>query len=456
MQEVIDSSVKELVKIINSKPNSLAVAWQFILEELDAAKDGMPFVQDRIDTFYISSEEYFGAINRSWDDVDGWSGPQQFLVNITIAITNTTNIDTAAMVRITIVEYIIQYYGFGRYYLDKSLRSAKKPLDLFSLVAKKDKLHPHFKHLLEKENEEIKNVVLRWSNGFEDRDNKFNYEFQTTFNSSFWEIYLNQCFHDLDMSIDFSKSSPDFSVVSKNKNIINIEAVTANHAINSDPEWSRPESQKEKGEFLNFSCVRILNAINSKYKKYKESYSKLDHVIGNPYIIALAPFDQPYFFIQNNEAIIRVLYGQGIDDNSKEVFVPAAKKNPKVSLMLGIFTNDMHKEISAIIFSTTATIGKAISQSSLNCKIRSSRYHHRKGLVCELTDNSNFYETHLDGLQIHHNPYAENPINASDFDKYEVTHYYYDVENREIDNQQKNYTLISRNAIWTIANASLQ
>jgi ribosomal protein S17 len=39
MKKVIDSSVKELVKIIESKPNSRAIAWQFILEELDAAKD---------------------------------------------------------------------------------------------------------------------------------------------------------------------------------------------------------------------------------------------------------------------------------------------------------------------------------------------------------------------------------------------------------------------------------
>lgn len=172
-------------------------------------------------------------------------------------------------------------------------------------------------------------------------------------------------------------------------------------------------------------------------------------MVGNPYVIAIAPFEQPYFFIQNNEAIIRVLYGQGIDksNNFKEVFVPSAIKNTELSLELGIFTNDKHKEISAIIFSTTATIGKAISQSLLNRKVRFSRYHHQKGLISGLIDNKDYYETHLDGLQVHHNPYAENPIDESDFDKYEVTHYYYDVVNNKIDNQQKNYTLISRNVM---------
>jgi len=236
MQEVIDSSVKELIKIIDSKPNSPAVAWQFILEELDAAKDGIPFVKDRIDTFYISAKEYSGSMNRSWADVEGESGPQQFLLKITMAIANTENIETAAMVRINIVEYVIQHYSYGRYYLDRSIRNASKPLDLFTSTTTEDKLHSHFKYLLDQENEEIKKVLLRWSSGFEDRDNKFNHEFQTTFNSSFWEIYLNQCFHDLGMSIDFSRISPDFTVTSKNNNLINVEAVTANHAINSDPE----------------------------------------------------------------------------------------------------------------------------------------------------------------------------------------------------------------------------
>ncbi len=37
MKKIIDSAVSELIKIIDSKNNSKKVAWQFILEELDAA-----------------------------------------------------------------------------------------------------------------------------------------------------------------------------------------------------------------------------------------------------------------------------------------------------------------------------------------------------------------------------------------------------------------------------------
>jgi len=142
-----------------------------------------------------------------------------------------------------------------------------------------------------------------------------------------------------------------------------------------------------------------------------------------------------------------VLYGQGIDKDKDftEVYVPTAQKNEDVTLELGIFTSAKYKEISAVIFSTTATMGKAISQTPLERTVRFSRYDKTRGLLSGLIDNSKYYETHLDGLQIHHNPFADHPIDVKDFDKYEVTHYFYDVASGEIDNQQKNYTLISRN-----------
>jgi hypothetical protein len=454
MQKFIDSTVTELIKIIDSKEKSKKVAKQFILEELDAAKDAIPFVKDRVQRFYINKIDYIDAMNNSWGDVDGIDGPQQFLLGVVAYVAQKTDIKTAAMVRISIVEYILKHYNLGRYYVNTEIQSAYKPLNLFEIIAKEEKLNPNFVYLLAEEYEPVRDVINRWASGFEDRDNKFNHQFQETFNSSFWELYLYQCFKDLKMSVDFSRASPDFTVNTKNNEIINIEAVTANHAQDSDPEWvsnSKDAKIREDEEFLNFSCIRILNAIDSKHKKLFTTYSKYDHVKNKPYIVAIAPFEQPMFFMQNNEAIIRVLYGQGVDKNDgfKEVFVPYAMKNNRVPLDLGMFTTDKYKEISAVIFSTTATIGKAITQSPLARTVRSSWYHPVKGLVAELKDNAMHFETHLDGLQIHHNPFAENKLSMTDFDNYEITHYFYDPVLKIIDNQQKPYTLISRN-IWPV------
>lgn len=195
--------------------------------------------------------------------------------------------------------------------------------------------------------------------------------------------------------------------------------------------------------------MRILNAIDAKHKKFLQSYSKLEHVKGRPFVIALAPFEQPMFFLQNNEAIIRVISGQGIDkyDSFVEVETPTALKNGKTPLDLGMFTSSKYKEISAIISSTTATIGKAITQISLPVDVRCSRYHEQRGLIVEIIRNAKHFETHLYGLQVHHNPYAENKLPPEAFDRYEITHYYYDVASKAIENQQRSYTLISRNIL---------
>lgn len=423
------------------------VALQFVLEELDAARCGNDFVRDRIKIFYFNESEYIGAMNRSWEDVDGESGPQQLLLKATKMLSQEFGIDVAAMVRISIVEYIAHHYKLGRFYINKEIKIALKPIKLFEVLTCDDsKMHPHFKYIMKNENIPVRDVISCWASGFEDRDNKFNHEFQTTFNSSFWEIYLYQCFKDLKMDINFSKALPDFTAETESRKIINIEAVTANHAHNSLTEWVGDELKCDS-DFLNFSCIRILNAIDSKHKKFLNAYIKLEHVKGKPFVIDVAPFEQAMFFMQNNEAINRVLYGQGIDKSNKfaEVETPTALKNGTIPLDLGVFTSSKYKEISAVIFSTTATIGKAITQTSMPCDVRCSRYHEKRGLIVEIKDNSMHFETHLDGLQVHHNPYAENKLPPEAFKSYEITHYHYDIGLKTIDNQQKSYTIISRN-----------
>ena len=115
VQEIIDSTVLELIRIIESKQDSKKVAWQFVLEELDAAKDGSEFTQDRIKSFYINSSDYIGAMSRSWYDVDGLGGPQQFLLSFAMTLSERVGVENAAAVRISIVEYIVHHYKFGRY-----------------------------------------------------------------------------------------------------------------------------------------------------------------------------------------------------------------------------------------------------------------------------------------------------------------------------------------------------
>lgn len=63
-------------------------------------------------------------------------------------------------------------------------------IDLFTLQVSEDKLHYNFKEILNEPQPYVGELLQSWTNGFFDRDNKFVKEFQTTFNSSFWELYL--------------------------------------------------------------------------------------------------------------------------------------------------------------------------------------------------------------------------------------------------------------------------
>ncbi len=83
-------------------------------------------------------------------------------------------------------------------------------LDLFTPIAEDEKQHPLFKMMLQEQYKPEQDVLNSWAQGFEDRDGKFIYEFQTTFESSMWELYLHAFLKDLGAQTDFSHHAPDF------------------------------------------------------------------------------------------------------------------------------------------------------------------------------------------------------------------------------------------------------
>src|SRR3954451_22021577 len=107
-------------------------------------------------------------------------------------------------------------------------------MDLFTSIASEAEQHPNFRTISKQNNQFNCDVVNDWANGFQDRDGKFVKEFQTTFDSSFWELYLFAVLKQLGMQVDFSVPSPDFLV--KTHGGINIEASVALHAQGAPPE----------------------------------------------------------------------------------------------------------------------------------------------------------------------------------------------------------------------------
>jgi hypothetical protein len=109
-------------------------------------------------------------------------------------------------------------------------------MDLFTRVVDEEKLHPNLVRTLKANADGVRVVLNGWADGFTNRDGKFVTEFQTTYNSSFWELYLFAVLRHLGIDIDLAKSTPDFVAANK---ALAIEAVIASHAQGDLPEWQK-------------------------------------------------------------------------------------------------------------------------------------------------------------------------------------------------------------------------
>jgi hypothetical protein len=244
-----------------------------------------------------------------------------------------------------------------------------QPVDLFKPVVESDRFHPNFARTLHPGYDGARKLLEQWAKGFVDRDGKFVQEFQTSFNSAFWEIYIYAVLKQLGKAVDFSYASPDFVITSAPS--FCIEAVTAQAAVGGLQEWETPLEDfwgslhsLSRTPLVDQATIRLANALAGKHRQYVEHYSKLPQVQGRPFLLALAPFEQPFFYTQLNQATLRTVFGfdaSTIDPGTgerKDRFMWSIGKPNGSCIPLGYFTNSGMAEISAIIFSNTATVGK--------------------------------------------------------------------------------------------------
>ncbi|MDE4455213.1 hypothetical protein [Psychrobacter sp. DAB_AL62B] len=337
-------------------------------------------------------------------------------------------------------------------------------MNLFDPIVAEDKQHKNFASIIKLSKEADRIELIRWCNGFPDRDNKFVKEFQATFNSSFWEIYLYALFKELNFKMDWSYPSPDFLLEYQTNRVI-VEATIAANALGKTPEWEREILEENITRFKKMnieSIIRLSNSIASKHQKYKKTYSKLSHVNSNPFVLAVAPFEQPNFNLQLDIPIMTLLYDYYIDEDAyndnphlypngpPKVSLGSVEKDNGSKVKLGLFEDASHSDISAIILSTTATWGKVEAMSS--------EAHHRhistvwwseeecKPILKSSTTNS-YSENIKDGLYVFHNPFAKNPIESDMFRHEGVTQVFINPTNKRITKEVNGLFLLHRQTI---------
>jgi hypothetical protein len=283
-------------------------------------------------------------------------------------------------------------------------------MDLFAPIVQESAQHPNFKRVLLHPHSH-KAVLQQWATGFQDRDNKFVKEFQTSFNPCFWELYIFACLKELRLGVDFTHTSPDFVVTSGFLHC-SLECVTAQNAYDKKAEHTLTIENRlqdlhgpSREDVAYEATVRLANAITSKYAHYTKHYSTLPHVQGKPFLLAIAPFEERYFWIQRLDGITNVLYQSKL----KEV-----KKKSNAVIPLGFFLDNSMPEISAVLFSNVSTFSKVVAlakdSTTINHFITARHGHQELDQYCQ-----DYEETLLDGLFVMHNPHARYPVSKLNF-----------------------------------------
>lgn len=339
---------------------------------------------------------------------------------------------------------------------DDSITSHDNKFDYFDVFQDLDnsnKIHPHFELLKNAEYMlSAKEVIKEVSYHYKDIDGNFIDQLQSLngFDSRIFELYLYCFFREQFFSFNREHEAPDFIIEKFNQSIA-VEAVTISR---------KPENQsnienyvpKEKNEI----DVKLENEIplmfgSALFDKAKKKYWEKEHVKEKPFIIAIADFHDTMSMTWTYNSLLEYLYGYTYEhefSESGELIVKPIKiedfqKANGTKIPAGFFNNPENNYISAVLFSSNATLSKfnrmgkqAGLGSNKNMLLRNVvLYNHEKNadkpivksyIVDEFSD-----ETWSEGVIIYHNPNAIHPVDPELFDE-KIAHSFFDVEEKLI------------------------
>jgi hypothetical protein len=283
-------------------------------------------------------------------------------------------------------------------------------MDLFTPVVPVDKQHQNFVRTLSDAAAGVRDVLNQWADGFQDRDGKFVHEFQTTYNSSFWELYLFAVLKQLGIGVDFSFDAPDFVCPD---HALAVEAVIASHAQGDVPEWQKTIEgivDKDTGAAYAQSIIRLANALTNKSEAFLNRYATLPQMQGRSYVVAISNYGTQDFNMIGDVPMQWLLYDH---------FDLGSVVKPNGSMIeLGWFKDDRYAHISGVMYSALGTFGKARALSKDDGEyvfhaIRIRNNHEPLQIVAPKADYS---ETLTDGLRLFVNPHATAPLNIDPFE----------------------------------------
>ncbi|MCY1478433.1 hypothetical protein D3C87_44970 [compost metagenome] len=245
-----------------------------------------------------------------------------------------------------------------------------KGVELFTDVTSPSNMHPYYILLRDHISKyPAKRAIIEIGNHFTDIDGNFVDQFQSKngFDSRLWEIYLFAFLTEEGFLFDRSHHRPDF-IVTKGEAVIGIEAVIVARPSGNPPTIDPTEIQHKTLEEINaeISNDMPLRFGSSLYSKMRMKYWEDTHLSGKPLILAIADFHADQSMLWSFSALVNYLYGLNYkakyDEKGNLEIVPEKiepyTKPSGEKIDSGFFFTPDSENISAILFSSTATVSK--------------------------------------------------------------------------------------------------
>lgn len=309
---------------------------------------------------------------------------------------------------------------------------AKSPIDLFAEVVPAERLHPYFAQLAREPSFlPARSIINAMMPHFVDVDGNLVEQFQSTgFDARLWELYLDAYLAEEELFVERNHLAPDF-MATKYGVTVAIEAVIVGRKDDNPPRYFKRPRELEAPEqtFEERTDAMSIRFGSPLYTKLQRRYWTLDHVRGNPLIIAVADFHDDRSMVWSGTSLLRYLYDVRHDfhhDDRGQLIISPLKiqshKAGKKEIPSCFFFQPEAENISAVLFSASGTISK------FNLIGRQSGYKHpdvtmiRVGTCHDHDPNAALpkpfqyevdetcAETWGEGLSMFHNPEALHPV----------------------------------------------
>lgn len=266
------------------------------------------------------------------------------------------------------------------------------------------------------------------------------------FHTRLWEAQLLASFREQGLLVTQEHPSPDFYVTNDKGGDAWVEAVTVNPPVRYDhaSAGTAPVPLDRRERVLGTAAERYARTLRNKLTK---GYTDMSHVVGKPFVIAIADFHSPGSMMWSREALIAYLYGvyvREVERGAKMALVAETVDSlpGDLSIRAGLFWGPEGEKLSAVIFSNAATLAK-LSRVPISFGGDSGRYRYvrigefaddtpgaLRGIPFSMDVNSEKYrnlwrpydyEPWTAEIEVFHNPKANYPINPVLFP--EATHW---------------------------------